>query len=153
QQTRHVPVDPDEVVVTPGAKPVVFNVMMALLNPGDEVLYPNPGYPIYESVIDWVGAKSVALPLLESNNWNFTASDLARLITPKTRMIVLNTPGNPTGTLIGPEELREIARLANEYNLWVIADEIYSQIVFDVEFHSIISFPGMKERTIIVDGF
>lgn len=153
QRTRHVPCDPAEVVVTPGAKPIVFDVMMALLNPGDEVLYPNPGYPIYESVIEWVGGTAVSLPLLEANNWNFTVEELARRITPRTKMIVINTPGNPTGTCIGPEELREIARLANEYNLWVIADEIYSQIVWDTEFHSIVGYPGMKERTIIVDGF
>lgn len=153
QRTRRIPVDPDEIVVTPGAKPIVFDVMMALLNPGDEVLYPNPGYPIYESVADWIGARAVPLPLLESQNWNFSVDRLVHLINPRTRMIVLNTPGNPTGTLLGESELREIARLAVDRNLWVIADEVYSQIVFDSEFHSIISAPGMKERTILIDGF
>ncbi len=153
QRTRRIPVDPEEVVVTPGAKPVMFDVMMALVNPGDEVIYPNPGYPIYESVIDWVGGISVPLPLLEERNWEFSFEDLARLVSPKTKMIVLNTPGNPTGTMLGASLLRDIAKLAVENNIWVIADEVYSQIVFDQEFHSIVSFPGMKERTILVDGF
>ncbi len=153
QHTRHIPVDADEVVITPGAKPIIFDVMMSLLDPGDEVLYPNPGYPIYESVIEWIGAVSVPLPLREEQNWNFLVDDLIHRLTPKTRMIVLNTPGNPTGTMIGESELREIARLAIERNLWVISDEVYSQIVFDGEFHSIVSLPGMKERTILVDGF
>lgn len=153
QRTRRIPVDPEEVVVTPGAKPIVFDVMMSLLNPGDEILYPNPGYPIYESVADWIGARTVPLPLLESQNWNFSVDQLAHRITTKTRMIVINTPGNPTGTLLGESELREIARLAIDRNLWVIADEVYSQIVFNGEFNSLVSIPGMKERTIIIDGF
>ncbi|MBN2329279.1 MAG: pyridoxal phosphate-dependent aminotransferase [Candidatus Omnitrophica bacterium] len=153
QRTRRIPVDPEEVVVTPGAKPIVFDVMMALLNPGDEVLYPNPGYPIYESVADWIGAHAKPLPLLESQNWNFSVDQLVHSITPKIRMIVINSPGNPTGTLLGESELREIARLAVDHNLWVIADEVYSQIIFDGEFNSIASVAGMKERTIIVDGF
>ncbi|MEW6236563.1 MAG: aminotransferase class I/II-fold pyridoxal phosphate-dependent enzyme [Candidatus Omnitrophota bacterium] len=153
QRTRRIPVDPAEVVVTPGAKPIMFDVMMSLINPGDEVIYPNPGYPIYESVIDWIGGASVPLPLLEEREWGFAIDDLARLITAKTKMIVLNTPGNPTGTLLKPELLKEIADLAIDRNLWVIADEVYSQIVFDAEFHSIASYPGMKERVIIVDGF
>ena len=153
QRTRRIPVEPREVVVTPGAKPIIFDVMMALINPGDEVLYPNPGYPIYESVIDWIGGKSVPLPLWEDKNWSFSVESLASRITPKTKMIVLNTPGNPTGTILSEETLREIARLAVANDFWVIADEVYSQIIFDEEFLSIASLPGMKERTIIVDGF
>lgn len=153
QRTRRIPVDANEVVVTPGAKPIIFDVMMSLINPGDEVLYPNPGYPIYESVIDWIGAKSVALPLWEDKNWSFSVDDLVSRITPKTRMMVINTPGNPTGTILSEQTLREIARLAVENDIWVIADEVYSQIIFDEEFISIASLPGMKERTIIVDGF
>jgi len=153
QRTRRIACDPDEVVVTPGAKPILFDTMMTLIDPGDEVLYPNPGYPIYELMIDWVGGVSVPLPLREEKNWNFSIDDLVHRITPRTRMIVLNTPGNPTGTLLGESELREIARLAREHNLWILADEIYSQIVFNGEFFSIASLPGMKERTIIVDGF
>ena len=153
QRTRHIPVSPDEVVVTPGAKPILFDAIMSLINPGDEVIYPNPGYPIYESVIDWVGAKSVPIPLREESQWNFDVHDLRDRITSKTRMIVLNTPGNPTGTLLGLDALRAIADLALRHNLWVLTDEVYSQIVFGVEFHSVASFPGMKERTILVDGF
>ncbi len=153
QRTRRIPVDPDEVVITPGAKPIVFDAMMALVNPGDEVLYPNPGYPIYESVADWIGAKSIPLPLLEERNWGFSIEDLESVVTPKTKMIVINTPGNPTGTILSEPLLRNIAQLAQERNFWVIADEVYSQIVFEEEFCSIASFPSMKERTIIVDGF
>ncbi|MGC9326851.1 MAG: aminotransferase class I/II-fold pyridoxal phosphate-dependent enzyme, partial [Candidatus Hinthialibacter sp.] len=117
QRTRRIPVDPEEIVVTPGAKPIVFDVMMALLNPGDEVLYPNPGYPIYESVADWIGAHAKPLPLLESQNWNFSVDQLVHSITPKTRMIVINSPGNPTGTLLGESELREIADWMIKYPL------------------------------------
>lgn len=153
ERTRHVPVSFDQVVVTPGAKPIIFDVMMACVNPGDEVLYPNPGFPIYESVIEWVGGKAVPLPLLEENNWSFNVQELADRITPRTRLIIINTPGNPTGTMIEPAALEEVARLAVKHDLWVIADEIYSQIVFDREFHSLVSYPGMRERTIIVDGF
>jgi|GEM_PF-89499 len=153
QRTRRIPADADEVVVTPGAKPIVFDVMMALVNPGDEVLYPNPGYPIYESVADWIGAKSTPLPLAENRNWGFSIEDLETCITPKTKLIVINTPGNPTGAILAEPLLRNIARLALKRNFWVIADEVYSQIVFEEEFCSIAGFPGMKERTIIVDGF
>ncbi|MFB3786919.1 MAG: pyridoxal phosphate-dependent aminotransferase [bacterium] len=153
QRTRRMSCDPDEIVVTPGAKPILFDTMMTLLNPGDEALYPNPGYPIYESMIDWVGGVSVPLPLREEKNWNFSIDDLVHRITPRTKLIILNTPGNPTGTLLGKSELREIARLAQEHNLWILADEVYSQIVFNGEFVSIASLPGMKERVIIVDGF
>lgn len=153
QRTRHIPCSPEEVVLTPGAKPVLFDAMMALINPGDEVIYPNPGYPIYESVIDWIGGKSVPLPLLEEKNWNFTIDDLARLVTPKTKGIVLNSPGNPCGNLLTKELMRDVAQLAADHNLYVFSDEVYSQIIFDQEFYSPASFPGMKDRTIIVDGF
>ncbi|MBD3265314.1 aminotransferase class I/II-fold pyridoxal phosphate-dependent enzyme [bacterium] len=153
QRTRRIPVDPAEVVVTPGAKPIIFDVMMCLINPGDEVLYPNPGYPIYESVIDWVGGRSVPLPLWEDKNWSFSVEELASRITPKTKMMVLNSPGNPTGTILSDETLRQIAELAVKNDMWIISDEVYSQILFDAEFHSVASLPGMKERTIIVDGF
>lgn len=153
QRTRHIPCDESEVVVTPGAKPVMFDAMMALIDPGDEVIYPNPGYPIYESVIDWIGGISVPLPLLEDRNWNFTIEEVVDCLTPRTKAIVLNTPGNPCGNLLGKELLRDLAKLAVDRNLWVISDEVYSQIVFDEEFTSIVSFPGMKERTVIVDGF
>lgn len=153
QRTRNIPCAADEVVVTPGAKPVMFDAMMALINPGDEVIYPNPGYPIYESVIDWIGGVSVPLPLLEESNWNFTIEDLARLITPKTRCIVLNTPGNPCGNILEEDVLRDMAELCVSNDIYVISDEVYSQIVWGGAHHCIASFPGMKDRTIIVDGF
>lgn len=153
QRTRNIPCHADEVVVTPGAKPIMFDAVMALINPGDEVIYPNPGYPIYESVIDWVGGVSVPLPLLEDRNWNFTIEDLERVITPKTKCIVLNTPGNPCGNILEADLLRDMAELCVQNNLWVISDEVYSQILWTGEHHSIAAFPGMKERTVIVDGF
>lgn len=153
QRTRGIPCDESEIVVTPGAKPVMFDAMMALINPGDEVIYPNPGYPIYESVIDWIGGVSVPLPLLEEKDWNFEIDDLARLMTPRTKAIVLNSPGNPCGNTLTKELLRDVAQLAVDRNLWIISDEVYSQIVFGDEHHSVASFPGMKERTVVVDGF
>ncbi len=153
RRTRNIPCQADEVVVTPGAKPVMFDAVMALINPGDEVIYPNPGYPIYESIIDWVGGVSVALPLLEDRNFNFTIDDLARLITPKTKCIFLNSPGNPCGNVLEEDLLRGMAELCVQHNLWVISDEVYSQILWHGEHHTIASFPGMKERTVIVDGF
>lgn len=152
RETRGIAVTGDHIAVGPGAKPIIFDVMMALVNPGDEVIYPNPGYPIYESVIDWIGGKSVPVPLLEEKDWSLDVDALAKLITPKTRMIVLNSPQNPTGGLIPEADLARIAALAVKHNLWVISDEVYSQICFG-PFASIASQPGMVDRTIIIEGF
>ncbi len=145
---------PDEVVITPGAKPIMFYAMMATVDEGDEVIYPNPGFPIYESVIDFLGAKPVALPLRESNEFRLDVNELAERITPKTRMLILNSPQNPTGGILTEKDLEEIAELAVENNLIVFSDEIYSRITYDgFEHTSIMKFPGMKERTIMLDGF
>jgi len=152
-KTRHIPVTPEEVVVTPGAKPMLFNSMMACLNPGDEIVYPNPGFPIYESVANWIGAKPVPAPLVESKNFGLDVDALRKSITPRTRMILLNSPNNPTGSVLGLDDLKTVAELVHKHNLWVLSDEIYSRLVFDGEFHSIATLPGMKERTIILDGF
>lgn len=152
-RTRNIPVDPEEVVVTPGGKPGIFYSILCLINPGDEVLYPNPGYPIYESIIDFVGAKSIPVPMLEEKNFSMDVSKLENLITAKTKMIVINSPQNPTGGIIEKEDLKAIADIAIKYNLIVLSDEIYSEIIFDSKFCSISSFPKMKERTIILDGF
>ncbi|GAB4115428.1 MAG: pyridoxal phosphate-dependent aminotransferase [Candidatus Caldatribacteriota bacterium] len=152
-RTRGIEVNPEEVVVTPGAKPIIFFSILACINEGDEVIYPNPGFPIYESVINFVGAKAMPLPLLEEKNFRFEIDMLKSKISDRTRMIIINSPQNPTGGILTEEDLREIAELAIKHDLWVFSDEIYCNMVYDGEFKSIISLPGMKERTILLDGF
>lgn len=152
-ETRSIPVHPDEVVVTPGGKPIIYYVIHALLNPGDEALYPNPGYPIYESIINFVGGNSVPMPLSEEKDFSLDTDKLKDLITAKTRLIVLNSPQNPTGGMLTPADLATIAKLAIDNDLWVLSDEVYSRIIYSGQFHSIASLPGMKERTVILDGF
>lgn len=145
---------PNQVVVTPGGKPIMFYVILACVDPGDEVIYPNPGFPIYESVINFVGAKPVALALKEDKGFRFDIDDLKKLITPKTRMLILNSPQNPTGGILTSNDLEQIAGLAVKHDLIVLSDEIYSRVIYDGFVHtSIASFPGMQERTIILDGF
>jgi len=153
-RTRGIPVEPSNVVVTPGAKPIMFFSLLACINEGDEVIYPNPGFPIYESVINFIGAKAVPIPLREEMEFRFDLDELRHLITARTRMIVLNSPHNPTGGVLTEEDLQEIARLAQEHDLIVLSDEIYRRIIYDGYSHkSIASIPGMQERTIILDGF
>lgn len=151
--TRGIDVSPDEVVVTPGAKPILFHGILACIDPGDEVIYPNPGFPIYESVINFVGAKPVPLALREEREFSFDPDELRGKVSPRTKMIILNSPQNPTGGVLERRDLEAVAELATKYDLWVISDEVYSRILFDGEFSSIVSIPGMKERTIIIDGF
>ncbi len=144
----------NQVVVTPGGKPIMFFVILACVDEGDEVIYPNPGFPIYESVIHFVGAKPVPLPLREANDFRVDIAELKKLITPKTRMLIINTPGNPTGGILTKDDLQQIAELAVKHDLIVLSDEIYSRILYDgFEHTSITAFPGMPERTIILDGF
>ncbi|HCN03996.1 MAG TPA: aspartate aminotransferase [Bacteroidetes bacterium] len=146
--------DADNVVITPGAKPIMFFGMMACIDEGDEVIYPNPGFPIYESVINFLKAKPVPLPLREEKEFRFDVADLEARITPKTRMVILNTPQNPTGGILTEDDLRQIAELAVKHNLIVLSDEIYSQVTYgDFKHTSISKFDGMQERTIILDGF
>ncbi|MDD4363905.1 MAG: pyridoxal phosphate-dependent aminotransferase [Atribacterota bacterium] len=152
-KTRNIEVNPEEVVVTPGAKPIIFFGILACANEGDEVIYPNPGFPIYESVINFVGAKAVPLPLLEEKDFRFDINDLKKKISNKTKMIIINSPQNPTGGVLTQEDLQAIADIAVENNIWVFSDEIYCNMVYDGEFKSITSLPGMKERTILLDGF
>lgn len=145
---------PDEVVITPGAKPIMFYAMMATVDEGDEVIYPNPGFPIYESVIDFLGGVPVALPLREKNEFRLDVSELEERITSKTRMLIINTPQNPTGGILTADDLRDISELAVKHNLIVFSDEIYSRMTYDgFEHTSILKYPGMKERTIMLDGF
>jgi len=151
--TRRISVSPDEVVVTPGAKPIIFHSLLACVDPGDEVIYPNPGFPIYESVIRFLGAKPVPLPLIEENNFSFDRDYLRSIANPNTRYIILNSPHNPTGGMLTKADLEAVAEIALEYDAWVLSDEIYSRLVFDGDFCSIASIPEMKERTIILDGF
>jgi len=152
-KSRNAEVVPEEVVVTPGGKPIIFYTLMACVNEGDEVIYPNPGYPIYESMINFVGAKAVPLPLLEEKDFRFDVDVLKNKITPKTKLIIINSPQNPTGGILNLKDLEEIAKIARENDIWVFSDEIYCNMVYDGEFRSIISLPGIKERTILLDGF
>jgi aspartate aminotransferase len=143
----------DQVVVTPGAKPIMFYAMLALINEGDEVIYPNPGFPIYESMVRYVGGTAVPAPLREANDFRMDVAEVASLVTDRTRMIVTNSPHNPTGSILTPDDVREIARIAVEHDLVVLADEIYGRLQYEGEPLSIATLPGMAERTITLDGF
>ncbi|MBN1350863.1 pyridoxal phosphate-dependent aminotransferase [candidate division KSB1 bacterium] len=143
----------EHVVVTPGAKPIMFFSILALINEGDEVIYPNPGFPIYESVIKFVGAKAVPLPLKEEHDFRFSIDDLKRSITPKTRMIILNSPQNPTGGILTREDLEGVADLTYGKNIWILSDEVYKEMVYEGQHFSIASLPDMEKQTIILDGF
>jgi aspartate aminotransferase len=144
---------PEQVVVTPGAKPIMFYAMLALINDGDEVIYPNPGFPIYESMARYVGGIAVPAPLREANDFRMDVAEVASLVTDRTRMIVTNSPHNPTGSILTQEDVREIARIAVEHDLVVLADEIYGRLQYEGEPLSIATLPGMAERTITLDGF
>jgi len=153
-RTRNIYVDPDEVVVTPGAKPIMFFSMLALVNPGEEVMYQNPGFPIYESVINFVGAKPVPIPLKEENDFRLDPNYVEENITDKTKMIIINSPENPTGGVLTKEDLKAVADcIADRDDVFVLSDEVYSRIIYKGEHQSIASLPGMKEKTILLDGF
>jgi aspartate aminotransferase len=153
-KTRRLDVRPEEVVVTPGAKPIMFYSILALVNSGDEVLYPNPGFPIYESLINFVGAKPVPIPLKEENEFSLDPEYLKKMITKKTKMIILNSPENPTGGVVTREQLHVIAdSIANRNDVFVLSDEIYSRIIYEGKHESITQFAGMKDKTILLDGF
>jgi aspartate/methionine/tyrosine aminotransferase len=150
---RGLKTTPDQVVVTPGGKPVLTFAIMACVNPGDEVVVPNPGFPIYESVVRFIGAKPVPMVLREDRGFRVGAADLEPLLTPKTRMVVLNSPHNPTGSVLTPKDLDEIAALLRDREIFVLSDEIYSKILYDGVHESIATRPGMAEKTILLDGF
>jgi aspartate aminotransferase len=152
-ETRGIPASPEEVVVTPGAKPIMFFTILALVGRGDEVIYPNPGFPIYESVIDFAGARPVPIPLREESGFGFDMDAFERAVSPRTRLIILNSPQNPTGGVLEHGQLQRIAQIAVERSIPVLADEIYRQFLYDGEFVSILNCPGMPERTILLDGF
>jgi aspartate/methionine/tyrosine aminotransferase len=141
------------VVVTPGAKPIMFFAILALVDPGDEVIYPSPGFPIYESVINFVGGKPVPIPLREENDFRLDVEELMSLVTDKTKLIIINSPHNPTGGVLTHHELKAIGHVAVERGIYLLADEIYSQIVYDGEFESVVhAVPEVLDRTIILDG-
>ncbi len=153
-KTRKLDVKPEEVVVTPGGKPVMFFSILALVNPGDEVMYPNPGFPIYESMINFVGAKPVPIQLKEENEFGLDTEYVKKMITKKTKMIILNSPENPTGGIVTREQLKVVAdSISGRNDVFVLSDEIYSRIIYEGKHESITQFPGMKDKTILLDGF
>ena len=151
--SRNVKVTSEEVVVVPGGKPIIFFSLLALADVGDEIIYPNPGFPIYESMIHYAGARAVPIRLREEKDFGFDVDELASLITDRTRLIILNSPHNPTGGVLSKGDIDDIAAAIGDRNIMVLSDEIYSRLVFDGEHHSIMSVPGFQERTILLDGF
>ncbi len=153
RRTRNIDVSADNVLVAPGCKAALFFAMMALLEPGDEVLYPDPGFPGYPSIARGLGAVPVSFELSARNHFQPDIADVAAKITPRTRMLLTNSPGNPTGTVYSSAVQRDLAALAVEKDLWVLSDEIYARIIYGGEYVSMLSYPGMRERALIVDGF
>jgi aspartate/methionine/tyrosine aminotransferase len=151
--SRGIQVAPEEIVVVPGGKPIIFFTMLALVEEGDEVIYPNPGFPIYESMINFLNAKAVPIPLHEERDFRLDVNELADLITDRTKLIILNSPHNPTGGIITKEDVQDIARAIGDRDIMVLSDEIYSRLTFEGEPYSIASVPGFKDRTIILTGF
>lgn len=153
-QKRHITIKPSQVVVSPGAKPNLFFPALGVIDPGDEVIYPNPGFPTYEAMIGVAGGVAVPVPLLEAKGFSFDLETFDRLVNARTRLIILNSPSNPTGGVIPLADLEHIAEAAQRYDCWVLSDEIYGQITYEGQIvPSIASLPGMLERTIIMDGF
>jgi len=152
-RTRNVPVSSDEVVVVPGGKPIIFFTMLTLIDEGDEVIYPNPGFPIYESMINYSLGKAVPIHLREERDFSVDVKELASLITDRTKLIILNSPHNPTGGVLTKKDILQIAEAIGDRNIMVLSDEIYSRLIFEGEDFSIMSVPGFKERTILLDGF
>jgi len=149
-----VDINPEkEVMVMPGAKPGLFTGILATANAGDEVIMPNPAFPIYESVTNLVRAKPVPIPLKEENEFRLSPADVRKKVTKKTKLLILNTPHNPCGSSLMKNEMEEIAEIAEEHNLWVMSDEIYSKIIYEGQHYSMLSIPGMRERTIMIHGF
>ena len=153
RRTRRLEVGSEEVLIAPGCKMALSLAMMALIEPGDDVLYPDPGFPIYPSFTRGLGATAIPFGLEEKNNFQPDLQEIAAKITPRTSVLIFNSPNNPTGTVFSRETLQQLADLARKHDLWVLADEIYARIVFNGEFLSIRALPGMAERTVIIDGF
>jgi aspartate aminotransferase len=152
-RTRNVPVSSEEVVVVPGGKPIIFFTILALIDAGDEVIYPNPGFPIYESMINYSLGKAIPIPLREERDFSVDVKELASLITDRTKLIILNSPHNPTGGVLTRKDIFEVAEAIGDRNILILSDEIYSRLIYEGEHFSIMSVPGFKERTILLDGF
>jgi len=153
-KTRNIKVTASNVVVTPGAKPIMFFAILALIDKGDEVIYPDPGFPIYKSIVDFVGAKSVPIKLREENQFRMDIAELNKLVNKKTKLLFLNSPHNPTGSVLSKEDLQQISEIVLKHKqLFVLSDEIYGRVLYDGMAHSPASFQGMQEKTIILDGF
>ena len=153
ERVRGVHVNPDQIVITPGGKPVMAFAIMAMVEEGDEVIYPNPGFPIYESLIDYMGGTPVPIQLREERGFRLDAEELASMVNPRTKLIIINSPQNPTGGVLTCEDLDLIAETAVKHRVWVLSDEIYAEILYDGKFESISQFPDIRERLIILDGF
>jgi len=152
-RTRGIRVQPEEVVVVPGGKPIIFFSILALINAGDEVIYPNPGFPIYESMVNYVGGNAVPIRLREEKDFSLDVNELESLISDRTRLIILNSPQNPTGGVLSKRDIEQIAEAIGDRNIFVLSDEIYSRLIFEGKHHSIMAEPGFKDRTILLDGF
>ena len=152
-RSRGIKVTPEEVVVVPGGKPIIFFTILALCDEGDEVIYPNPGFPIYESMINFVGAKAVPIKLREEIDFRLDVNELKSLITDRTKLIIINSPQNPTGGVLAQQDIRDIAAAIGDRDIMVMSDEIYSRLLFEGQHFSISAIPEMRERTIILDGF
>jgi aspartate/methionine/tyrosine aminotransferase len=152
-RSRSVEVSPEEVVVVPGGKPIIFYTMLALVDRGDEVIYPNPGFPIYESMINYVGGTAVPIPLREERDFAVDPHELASLISDRTKLIILNSPQNPTGGVLSRRDVEKIAEAIGDRNIMVLSDEIYCRLQFEGEPFSMMSIPWMQDRTILLDGF
>ncbi len=149
---RGIEVGPENIVICPGAKPILFFSILALVDKGDEVIYPNPGFPIYESVINFVGAKPVPIPLREEKAFSFDLDEMRGLVNDKTKLIIINSPQNPTGGVLTSDDMKGIAELADKHDAWILSDEVYSKMIYEGEHVSIYDFPEVKNRTILLEG-
>ena len=152
-RSRGVQVSSEEVIVVPGGKPIIFFTILALIDAGDEAIYPNPGFPIYESMIRYAGGKPISIRLREERDFGLDVNELASLITDRTKLIILNSPQNPTGGVLSRQDIHNIAEAIGDSNIMVLSDEIYRRLIFEGEHYSIMAEPGFKERTILLDGF
>jgi aspartate aminotransferase len=152
-RTRGVKCTSEEVVVVPGGKPIIFFTILALVDAGDEVIYPNPGFPIYESMINYIGGTAVPIRLREERDFGLDLNELSSLINDRTKLLIINSPQNPTGGVLSEQDIQGVADAIGDRNIMVLADEIYSRLIFQGKHHSILSVPGFKERTILLDGF
>jgi len=152
-RTHGVPVTAEEVVIVPGGKPTIYFTFTALVEEGDEVIYPNPGFPIYESLINFTGAKPVPLQMREEKDFRLDPNELADLITDRTKLIVLNSPHNPTGSVVTEQDVKDIAAAIGDRDIMVLSDEIYSRLIFEGRHHSLMSLPGWRDRVIMLDGW